>query len=151
MGKRRRACVLDWNVVPPEGADAAEKKAAEQLGELLTEGSDFEDMVFDLTDAIGKGYACLELEWHRVEGLWVPKTITHRPQTWFTLNRGYRQELRLRTNAVSASRPGPCRATPSRPSAGSRMCTRPRAALPGALRTVPPAGVVLPVQELQCG
>ena len=28
MGKRRRACVLDWNVVPPEGADAAEKKAA---------------------------------------------------------------------------------------------------------------------------
>jgi len=100
MGKRRRACVLDWDVVPPEGADAAEKKAAEQLGELLLEIPDFEDMVFDLTDAIGKGYACQEIEWHRVEGWWVPKTITHRPQGWFTLHRGYRQELRLRSNNV---------------------------------------------------
>ena len=115
MGKRRRACVLDWNVVPPEGADAAEKKAAEQLGELLTEIPDFEDMVFDLTDAIGKGYACLELEWHRVEGLWVPKTITHRPQSWFTLNRGYRQELRLRTNTVSATEAGPVQGDPLTP------------------------------------
>ena len=53
LGKRRRACVLDWNVVPPEGADAAEKKLAAQLGELLMEIPDFEDMVFDLTDAIG--------------------------------------------------------------------------------------------------
>lgn len=115
MGKRRRACVLDWNVVPPEGADAAEKKAAEQLGELLTEIPDFEDMVFDLTDAIGKGYACLELEWHRVEGWWVPKTITHRPQSWFTLSRGYRQELRLRTNTVSASEAGPVQGDPLTP------------------------------------
>ena len=98
MGKRRRACVLDWDVVPPEGADAAEKKLAAQLGELLMEIPDFEDMVFDLTDAIGKGYACLEIEWHRVEGYWVPKTITHRPQSWFTLHRGYRQEMRLRSN-----------------------------------------------------
>ncbi len=98
MGKRRRACVLDWDVVPPEGADAAEKKIAAQLGELLMEVPDFEDMVFDLTDAIGKGFACLEMEWHRVEGYWVPKTITHRPQSWFSLHRGYRQELRLRSN-----------------------------------------------------
>lgn len=100
MGKRRRACVLDWDVVPPEGADAAEKKTAAKLGELLMEIPDFEDMVFDLTDAIGKGYACLEIEWHQVEGYWVPKTITHRPQSWFTLHRGYRQELRLRSNTV---------------------------------------------------
>lgn len=115
MGKRRRACVLDWNVVPPEGADTAEKKAAEQLGELLSEIPDFEDMVFDLTDAIGKGYACLELEWHRVEGWWVPKTITHRPQSWFTLNRGYRQELRLRTNTISTTEAGPVQGDPLTP------------------------------------
>ncbi|MDF1486711.1 DUF935 domain-containing protein [Ramlibacter sp. H39-3-26] len=101
MSKRRRACVLDWDVVPPNGADAAEKKYAAQLGELLMEIPDFEDMVFDLTDAIGKGFACLEIEWHRVEGYWVPKSVTHRPQSWFTLHRGYRQELRLRSNNVT--------------------------------------------------
>jgi len=115
MGKRRRACVLDWDVVPPEGADAAEKKAAEQLSELVMEIPDFEDMVFDLTDAIGKGYACLEIEWHRVEGWWVPKTITHRPQSWFTLHRGYRQELRLRTHNTTVTETGLAQGDPLTP------------------------------------
>ena len=100
MGKRRRALLVDWDVVPPDNADAAEKKAAEQLGELMMEIPDFEDMLFDVTDAIGKGFVNLEIEWHRVEKWWLPKTITHRPQSWFVLHRGYRQELRLRTSTV---------------------------------------------------
>lgn len=98
MGKRRRALLLDWEVVPPPNASAAEKRAAEQLDELLKEVPDFEDMLFDVTDAIGKGFSCLEIEWHRVEQYWLPKTLTHRPQGWFQLHRGYRQELRLRSN-----------------------------------------------------
>ncbi|GKT18564.1 DUF935 domain-containing protein [Acidovorax sp. SUPP2522] len=106
MSKRRRACVLDWEVVAPPNASTAESKAAEQLGELMTEIPDFEDMVFDVTDAIGKGFACLELEWHRVERWWVPKTITHRPQNWFSLHRGYRQELRLRSNTTEDGKQG---------------------------------------------
>lgn len=106
MSKRRRACVLDWEVVAPPNASPAESKAAEQLGELMTEIPDFEDMVFDVTDAIGKGFACLELEWHRVERWWVPKTITHRPQNWFSLHRGYRQELRLRSNTTEDGKQG---------------------------------------------
>lgn len=101
MGKRRRACVLDWEINPPTNASTAEKSAADQLNELMTEVPDFEDVIFDATDAIGKGFACLEIEWHRVEKLWLPKTITHRPQSWFTLHRGYRQELRLRTNTTT--------------------------------------------------
>ncbi|MDZ7862664.1 DUF935 domain-containing protein [Acidovorax sp.] len=100
MSKRRRACVLDWELVAPVNASAAEKKATEQLGEMMLEIPDFEDVVFDLTDAIGKGFACQEIEWHRVERYWLPKTITHRPQSWFNLHRGYRQELRLRTHNV---------------------------------------------------
>ena len=64
---------------------------------------DFEDVIFDATDAIGKGFACLEIEWHRVEGFLLPKTFTHRPQSWFQLHRGYRQELRLRTNTTDAN------------------------------------------------
>jgi phage gp29-like protein len=30
------------------------------------------------------------------------KDVTHRPQSWFQLHRGYRQELRLRTNTTDA-------------------------------------------------
>lgn len=97
MGKRRRAIVqLDWDIVPPPSPSAAEKRAAKQLKEWLTDVPDFEDMIFDVTDAIGKGFVCLELEWHMIEGVWLPQTITHRPQTWFRLVRGYREEIRLR-------------------------------------------------------
>ena len=98
MGKRRRALILDWEITPPDNASTQEKRNAEQLGELVQSIPDFEDVLFDVTDAIGKGFACLEIEWHREGKLWLPKTITHRPQSWFQLHRGYRQELRLRTN-----------------------------------------------------
>ena len=98
MGKRRRALILDWEITAPDNASAQEKRNAEQLGELVQSIPDFEDVIFDATDAIGKGFACLEMEWHRVEGFWLPKTLTHRPQSWFQLHRGYQQELRLRTN-----------------------------------------------------
>lgn len=97
MSKRRRALLsLDWDVQPPANASAAEKTAAQTLKALLEGLDDFEEMLFDVTDAIGKGFANLELEWARQDGTWLPKTITHRPQSWFTTVRGYRQEIRLR-------------------------------------------------------
>ena len=103
MGKRRRALILDWEITPPENPSTQEKRNAEQLGELVQAIPDFEDVIFDATDAIGKGFACLEIEWHREDGLWLPKTVTHRPQSWFQLNRDYRQELRLRSNTTDAN------------------------------------------------
>lgn len=107
MNKRRRACILDWQVVPPEKSPTAlEKNNAAQLDELLQDIPDFEEMIYDVTDGIGKGFACLEIEWHRVEKFWLPKTLTHRPQSWFTLHRGYRQELRLRSDKMVDGVPG---------------------------------------------
>ena len=103
MGKRRRALILDWEITAPDNPSAQEKRNAEQLGELVQSIPDFEDVIFDATDAIGKGFACLEIEWHRDDGFWLPKTITHRPQSWFQLHRGYRQELRLRSNTTDAN------------------------------------------------
>jgi phage gp29-like protein len=100
MGKRRRALLsIDWDVVPPSSPYAAEKKAADELKELLAEIPDFEEMLYDVTDAIGKGFVNLEIEWHQLDGYWLPKSITHRPQGWFQIYRGYRQELRLRDNS----------------------------------------------------
>lgn len=100
MSKRRRAVSgLPWTIVPPKNPSAAEKKAAEQLQELVDEIEDIDGIFFDTTDAIGKGFACQEIEWHRIEGKWLPKTITHRPQSWFRLFRGFTQEIRLRDNS----------------------------------------------------
>ncbi len=100
MGKRRRAVSgLEFDIAPPPNASAAEKDAATWLKDVVCEIPDLDDVLFDATDAIGKGFAALEIEWHRLDGMWLPKTITHRPQTWFNLHRGYRQELRLRDNS----------------------------------------------------
>ena len=104
MLKRRGAIKqLDWDIVPPTSPYAAEKAAAAKLKELLAEIPDFDEMVFDVTDAIGKGYCCLEIEWHRVDGNWLPKTITHRPQSWFKIHRGYREEIRLRDSSADGA------------------------------------------------
>lgn len=98
MGKRRRALLsLPWDVVPPPSPWAKEKAAAKELKELLAEIPDFTGLLFDATDAIGKGFANLEIEWHRLDGRWLPKSVTHRPQSWFTLHRGApSEEIRLR-------------------------------------------------------
>ena len=100
LGKRRRALLVDWSVVPPDNPTPAEKRNADLLAELVGEIADFEDVLFDVTDAIGKGFSCCEIEWHKPGKYWLPKTITHRPQSWFTVHRGYRQQLRLRSNTT---------------------------------------------------
>lgn len=97
MGKRRRAVVgLPWDIVPPSDASAAERDNAKRLREMIESLPDLDEVLFDITDAIGKGFANIEIEWHRVDGRRLPKTLTHRPQTWFRLHRAFRQEIRLR-------------------------------------------------------
>lgn len=98
MGKRRRAVQgLEWQIVPPDNASKAEKDAAATLSSLLDGLDGFDDLVFDLTDAIGKGFACLEFDgWQRTDGTWLPNSAIHRPQSWFQLVRGQHQEIRLR-------------------------------------------------------
>lgn len=104
MSKRRRAVSgLPWTLVPPRNATAKEKRDTEELLELLREIDDIEGVLFDTTDAIGKGFAAQEMEWHRVEGRWLPKTITHRPQSWFRLYRGFTQEIRLRDDSADGA------------------------------------------------
>lgn len=103
MGKRRRALLqLDWDVLPPPSPSAKEKRAVQDLKALLAELPEFEDVLFDVTDAIGKGYTCLEFDgWHRVERIWLPRSVMHRPQAWFTVwrNEGCEQ-IRLRDGTV---------------------------------------------------
>lgn len=104
MGKRRRAVTqLEFQVVPPPNPSARERKAAKALQEMLAEIDNFEDVLLDTTDAIGKGFVCQEIEWQQVGTTWLPKSLTHRPQTWFRLHRGFRQEIRLRDNSVEGA------------------------------------------------
>lgn len=101
IGKRKRALLgIPWDIEPPPDATAAEKKAAEQLEELVAAIPDFEDILLDAADAIGHGFSAQEIEWARAGRLWLPKAVTFRPQSWFVTPQDARNELRLRNNTA---------------------------------------------------
>lgn len=100
LGKRKRAVLgLDWMIVPPKNASAAEEKAAEQIKEIIESIPDFEDVLLAMADGIGYGFSCLEYEWVNHNELWVPAALHHRPHRWFTVDRENRESLRLRDNS----------------------------------------------------
>lgn len=104
ISKRKRALLtVDWDIVPPRNPSAKEKKAAAYIKELLSDVQNFEDVIQDALDAIGHGFACLEMEWQMLGSEWLPKTIMHRPQNWFQTDRATRTQLRLRDNTMDGA------------------------------------------------
>ncbi|MBF0422764.1 MAG: DUF935 domain-containing protein [Magnetococcales bacterium] len=105
LSKRRRALLtLPWSVEPPPNASASERKQAKQVMEMVQAIPDFEDVILDLADAIGKGFACLELAWQRNPDGWQIQKVEHRPQRWFQFGVGdgvASNAIRLRNNSVA--------------------------------------------------
>ena len=87
MGKRRQAIInLDWQIVPPPDATAAEKITAQWADGILRSGIEsFEDLLVACQDAIGHGFAPIELEWQMQGGELLP-VYYPRPQEWFRLS-----------------------------------------------------------------
>ena len=84
IGTRKRALLtLDWRVTPPRNATPAEEQLAEAAFELIDGLTQFEDLVIDLMDAVGHGFAALEIEWAFSDGRYAPARFVHRPQSWF--------------------------------------------------------------------
>lgn len=103
IGKRKLAVMnLDWDIVPPRQATAAEKANAAWVKEVLTDAVDpLEDLLLALMDGVGHGFAAVELEWRESGGEWLP-AFWPRPQEWFRLDRA-RRELRLLDGAAYGS------------------------------------------------
>lgn len=80
LGKRRRAVTgLGWDLHPKEDATQAEIDRTKELKDMIRKIPRFEDAQYDLTDAIGKGLAALEIDW-RTGAEWVPKALHWVPQ-----------------------------------------------------------------------
>lgn len=97
MSKRRLALLsVPWSIEPPENADAKAKNTASLVNELFSNIPDIEDIILNMADAIGHGFANLEIEWHLVGKYYVPKTIEHRPASWFMAPQDNLNQIRLR-------------------------------------------------------
>ena len=97
IGKRKRALLtLDWEILPGRAKD----KRAEDVAAAVREQFDMlpttSDLLLDLADGIGHGFAALEIEWTQTGGLHIPAAFHHRPQSWFQVMRENRNVLRLR-------------------------------------------------------
>lgn len=104
MSKRKRALLtVGWDIVPPRDPSAKEKKTAAYMKELLSDVPNFEDVILDALDAIGHGFACLEIEWHMLGREWLPKAIYHRPQSWFQTDTETRTQIRLRDTTMDGA------------------------------------------------
>lgn len=103
MGKRKNAVVgLPWDIVPPRDASAQEKSDAAWVKETLQDAIDgMEDMLQAAMDAVGHGFAPIELEWRREDGQLLP-AFHPRPQEWFRLNQE-RDAIHLSDNSVDGA------------------------------------------------
>lgn len=104
LSKRKRALLtLDWRIVAPSNASEQEKKQAAQLDEWIRDIPNFDDVLLDCMDAVGHGFAALEIEWQRIGATWLPKTLTHRPQRWFRTPVWDGNDIRLRDTSVDGA------------------------------------------------
>lgn len=86
LGKRRQlAAELEWQIVPPENANAQEKKAADHAAEVFS-ALDVEDLIIDLGAGLGHGWANLELSWGRDGAQRYIHQPILRPHGWFRLH-----------------------------------------------------------------
>ena len=84
MSKRKRALLgLPWEIQPPANATRAERRQTSVAAELFAQTPDLEDLIFDMADAIGHGFACLEITWQQEGRHWHVAKCEHRPQRWF--------------------------------------------------------------------
>ena len=103
--KRASAAVgLDWSIEPPSNASRAEKKAAARVEVMLRDTvDDLEDVILNMMDGVGHGFAAIELQWERWGDDWIP-AFHPRPQTWFRLSQD-RRALRLNDGSPDGSEP----------------------------------------------
>lgn len=86
VGTRKRA-VSQLEITVEEGGDSAlDHEMAERVRTWLKRGELTEEL-FDILDAIGKGYSFTEILWDTSSGQWEPKRLEWRDPRWFRFDR----------------------------------------------------------------
>ena len=103
LSKRRQlAAELEWQIVPPDGASAVEKKAADHAAEVFS-GLDVEQLILELGTGISHGWANLELPWGRDGSQRYIEQPVWRPHNWFRLHPDDQNLITLRDNSATGS------------------------------------------------
>lgn len=92
--RKRQVAQLEITVEP--ASDAAEDEANADLVRDFLRREELEDELFDVLDAVGKGYSVVELIWEMSERDWRPRWLEYRLPQWFGFDRADGRTLKLR-------------------------------------------------------
>lgn len=99
LGTRKRA-VAQLPITVEAADDSPEAEADAELVRTWLKRDTLEDELFDLLDAIGKGFSVSEIVWEMSESQWWPKRLIWRNPTWFQFDRIDGETLRLRDGSA---------------------------------------------------
>ena len=86
LSKRRRAVTgLGWQLRAPRDASQSELDRTAELQDMLADIPGIEDALYDVTDAIGKGFCALEIDWGKGD-VWLPRRLIFVPQHDFRVD-----------------------------------------------------------------
>lgn len=86
LGTRRRSVAqLDISVEAPEGDPLGEEKA--RMVRRWLERDQLQDELFDILDALGKGYSMTEIIWETSARQWMPRELKYRDPRFFRFDR----------------------------------------------------------------
>ena len=92
----RKRSVAQIGVTIEPVSDAADDVADAELCRTFFERDSIEDELYDLLDAIGKGYSVAEIVWDMSESQWMPERLEWRLPQWFDFDRTSGRRLLLR-------------------------------------------------------
>ncbi len=98
LGTRKQAVAqLDLRVRAASSA-ADDQRAAAMVREMIIGGPiQMESVLFDVLDAIGKGFSATEIVWNTSEREWYPSELKWRDPRWFTFDWVSGEQMLVRT------------------------------------------------------
>ena len=102
LSTRKRALVGLELYVEPAGDDATSLRAAELVEQAL---EPVRASLFDLLDAIGKGYSVHEIDWETSAKQWMPRGLQHLQPYWLQTRKTEPDTLFLRSDMDQAGEP----------------------------------------------
>ena len=94
LGTRKRA-VTRMEISVEAASDAAEDVANADLVRAWIDRDTLKSELFDILDAVGKGFSVVEILWDLSESQWMPKELKWRDPKWCEFDRIDGQTLRL--------------------------------------------------------
>lgn len=98
IGTRKEAVAQLDIIVRPASTEKHDIRLAEMVSEFVLKGTlNLESAIFDILDAVGKGYSATEIIWDTEGKEWIPQQLKWRDPRWFAFDWVSGEQLYVRT------------------------------------------------------